>query len=140
MLLKRRSDESGAAAVEFALVVPVLLAIIFGIVDFSLAFNYRTQLNNAAIQSARNYVLTSDDAEALAAANDALPASGKVTASQVAISRLEDGSATTGSCPDTWTASPRNAIEVVITVSDKPSVTRFFGSFDFTGRGVAACR
>ncbi len=44
------SHESGAAVVEFALVIPVLLVVLLGILDFGKAFNYwidETQLASA---------------------------------------------------------------------------------------------
>lgn len=140
MFRKKRFNEEGAAAVEFALVVPVLLMLVFGIVDYSIAFNYRTQLNNAAIQGARHYVLTSNSTETLAVINDSLPASGKVTSSQVQVQLLTNDVASTGQCPTAWAASPRRAIRVQLTVSGKPSTTGMFGPFNFSGRGVAACR
>ena len=43
-------DDSGVALVEFALVLPILLVVLFGIVDFGKAFNYwidETHLANA---------------------------------------------------------------------------------------------
>jgi len=43
-------DESGAALVEFALVLPLLLLLLFGLLDFGKAFNYwidETHLANA---------------------------------------------------------------------------------------------
>ena len=42
-------DESGVALVEFALVLPILLVILFGVLDFGKAFNYwidETHLSN----------------------------------------------------------------------------------------------
>ena len=141
MFQKRKKDESGAAAVEFALVVPVLLTLIFGIVDFSLAFNYRTQLNNAAIQGARHYVLTGDKTESVAVINSAVPSGPALTADDnVKFFRIAGATETLNEiCPAAWVASPRNAIRIQIEVS-RPSTTGLFGDFDFKGRGVAACR
>jgi Flp pilus assembly protein TadG len=51
--MKRRRHERGAAAVEFALVMPILLLIVFGIIDFGYLYGQKLALNNAARQSAR---------------------------------------------------------------------------------------
>ena len=48
----RRGDR-GAAAVEFALIVPVLLVVVFGIIDFGLLMNSSSLLSNAAREGAR---------------------------------------------------------------------------------------
>ena len=45
--------QQGAAAVEFALIVPWLIAIIFGISQFGIAFNSWITLSNAAREGAR---------------------------------------------------------------------------------------
>lgn len=47
------SSMQGAAAVEFALVLPVLLLILLGIVDFSLALYDKAVLTNASREGAR---------------------------------------------------------------------------------------
>jgi Flp pilus assembly protein TadG len=47
-----RADR-GVAAVEFAVVVPVLLLIVFGILDFGRAINYKNELTQVANQVAR---------------------------------------------------------------------------------------
>ncbi len=49
---RARTDE-GAAAVEFALVVPLLLVLVFGIIDFGILFGQNLSLNNAARDSSR---------------------------------------------------------------------------------------
>lgn len=49
----RRLPQQGAAAVEFALVLPVLLLILLGIVDFSLALYDKAVITNASREGAR---------------------------------------------------------------------------------------
>jgi Flp pilus assembly protein TadG len=48
-------DDTGAAAVEFALVLPVLLVIIFGITAFGITFNNYIQLSNGVRAVARTF-------------------------------------------------------------------------------------
>jgi Flp pilus assembly protein TadG len=48
-----RSADEGAAAVEFALVVPLLLLLVFGIIQFGMTFGQILALNNASRQGAR---------------------------------------------------------------------------------------
>lgn len=52
-LRRRRFGEGGAAAVEFAMILPVLLLILFGIVQFGLLFSVQNQMINAAREAAR---------------------------------------------------------------------------------------
>lgn len=48
-----RRRESGASAVEFGLIAPVLLLLVFGIMSFGILFAQTLALNNAARQGAR---------------------------------------------------------------------------------------
>lgn len=69
--------ERGAAAVEFALVLPILLAVVFGIVEFSWTFNQQISLTNAARESARymaiHYAETGAEATAISQGLAAAP-------------------------------------------------------------------
>jgi Flp pilus assembly protein TadG len=56
----RRWRDRGAAAVEFAIIVPVLIALIFGSIEFGLAVNARTQVQNAAREGVRVASLTAN--------------------------------------------------------------------------------
>ena len=49
----RRSRESGQALVEFALILPFFLLIVFGIIQFGIGLNYWLDLNRIANQGAR---------------------------------------------------------------------------------------
>ncbi|WP_110206577.1 TadE/TadG family type IV pilus assembly protein [Nocardioides daejeonensis] len=52
--------ERGAAALEFALVVPILMGLVMGIVDFGIAINRDTLVNNAVREGAREASLNPD--------------------------------------------------------------------------------
>jgi Flp pilus assembly protein TadG len=52
-LRARLADQSGAALVEFALVLPVLLLILFGTLDFGKAYNYWIDETHLASEGAR---------------------------------------------------------------------------------------
>jgi len=50
---KKLRSESGASAVEFALLLPVLMMILFGIIEFGLALYRQAILTNASREGAR---------------------------------------------------------------------------------------
>jgi len=56
-----RRDQEGAAAVEFALLLPLLVLLLFGMIEFGLAFNTRIQATNAAREAARRAVVGIDN-------------------------------------------------------------------------------
>jgi Flp pilus assembly protein TadG len=91
-LRARLADQSGAALVEFALVLPVLLLILFGTLDFGKAYNYwidETHLaNEGARYAAVNQSPSSDPSVSLL---DAIRA-------QADTAELRDGG--TGAVPD----------------------------------------
>ncbi len=63
----RLRSESGAELVEFALVLPILLLVLGGIIDFALLLHHQQVLSNAAREGARLAVLpgyTSSDVAA----------------------------------------------------------------------------
>ena len=65
------SDERGVALVEFALILPILAALLFGMLDFGRAVNYWTDATHLTHEGARMAAVgrwpTSDDGESLAA-------------------------------------------------------------------------
>lgn len=65
---RRRQGESGAAAVEFALILPIFLMLLFGIIDFGYAINRGSMINNAARDAAREASLGQDHATVVAKA------------------------------------------------------------------------
>jgi hypothetical protein len=52
-----RSNERGASAVEFALVVPVLFLLLFGMIDYGLLFNNSLALRQGIREAAREGVV-----------------------------------------------------------------------------------
>jgi Flp pilus assembly pilin Flp len=54
-------DEDGAAAVEFAFLLPLLVLLLFGFIQFGIALNTRIQATNAAREAARAAVVGIDN-------------------------------------------------------------------------------
>ena len=80
MPLSRPRGDRGASAVEFALVVPLLLAVLFSIIDLGFAINRYTVLNNAAREGVRAASLSASKSEVDKVVNDSLSdLKGKVT-------------------------------------------------------------
>jgi Flp pilus assembly protein TadG len=121
--------ERGAAAVEFALVLPILLVLIFGIVEFGRAFQVRATLEAAAREGARVMAVQNDPAAARTAVQSASTSlNPSVTADQIAI--------TPDSC-DTATAGTNAVVTISYT---EPFLTGFFGDgIDLSVNGVMRC-
>lgn len=68
-----QEHDRGAVAVEFALVAPILLALVGGIVEFSHAFNIQISVTQAAREAAREMAITNDQDDARAAAAAGAP-------------------------------------------------------------------
>lgn len=67
------SRDDGAAAVELALVLPVLLLLVTGIIYFGLAFHAKIELSGAVREGARKMALGKTTADAQAAVEAAAP-------------------------------------------------------------------
>jgi Flp pilus assembly protein TadG len=73
--------DTGAAAVEFALVLPILLLVLFGIIDFGRAYNMQLALTQGAREGVRVVALGGTTAQATTRTQDAaFPVTGAVIA------------------------------------------------------------
>lgn len=76
---RRRQPDRGAAAVEFALVMPLLLLVVFGLIDFGRMLNAQITLTEAAREGARANALSSSVGSRVDLASQNLGPSGTVT-------------------------------------------------------------
>jgi Flp pilus assembly protein TadG len=65
--------ERGAAAVEFALVLPLVVMLVFGIINFGRGYNAKIELTGAVREGARELALGKTQAQAEAKVRDAAP-------------------------------------------------------------------
>ena len=112
-------SELGAAAVEFALILSLLVAIIGGIVDFGFAFNAQISLTHAAREAVRIEAIGTGDPVAAATNAFSAPA---VTGFDVAVDP----------CSDSDPARVR-------TSADYNFFFLPFGSRNLTSEGVMRC-
>ncbi|TSE14941.1 pilus assembly protein [Arthrobacter sp. KBS0703] len=70
---RARRRDRGAVAVEFALVAPLLLALIAGIVEFSHAYNLQISVTQAAREAARTMAIDNNQGAAELAAAAGAP-------------------------------------------------------------------
>jgi Flp pilus assembly protein TadG len=115
-------DERGAAAVEFAMVVPLLMLMLSAIIDYGARYQYVHQLNGAAAVAARDMSIRNDRALAQTAGTAALPTGGTGTSWSI-------------------TACVPNGNTVVTVTSTRQTATKMFGStFSVTAKAVARCQ
>jgi Flp pilus assembly protein TadG len=69
MRRRMHTDQGGAAAVEFALILPILMLFIFGIIEFGFIFNRWVSVTHAAREGVRVMSVGGDDAEEAAMAS-----------------------------------------------------------------------
>lgn len=115
--------ERGAVAVEFALVAPLLLAIVVAIVEFSSFYNLQISVTQAAREAAREMAVSCDAGRAAA--------QGVAGAPGVAIA---PGNFTfAGAC------TPGSTVTATVNFS-RPALTGFFGpTVTVTGQGAMRC-
>jgi Flp pilus assembly protein TadG len=130
VLKNKLLGERGASAVEFGLIVPILLILVLGIVEFGHAFQVQGTLSSAAREGARAMALRNSQDEAKDAVQAAAAALDPgVTDAQISISPSV--------CP-----AGTSTTNVTLTIDyPKPFLTGFFGaSIDLSGTGVMRCQ
>ena len=128
----RPADDRGAAAAEMALIMPILLLLVFGIIDFGRMLNAQITLTQAAREGARS--------QALGIAPDARV---RAAASNLDNLKIDPGPACVTDSPSTAnaTVTVSHTFEFVTPVG---ALAAMFGS-DFgqtaqlTGKGVMPC-
>jgi Flp pilus assembly protein TadG len=127
-MFRRPPNERGAAAVEFALILPVFVLLIVGMLEFARAYNAQISISNAAREGARVMAIHDDASLARASAIDAaVSLNPALVGGDVAIS------------PASCTAAVDGTVEVSIDY-DLPLMTGFFGiTLPISGVGVMLC-
>lgn len=57
----RNNDQQGASAIEFALILPLILTLMIGIIEFGFLFNQQISITQAAREGARDYAIHHSD-------------------------------------------------------------------------------
>ncbi len=125
MWRRRWGSERGAAAVEFALILPILVLILFGVIEFGGVYNAQLMVTGAAREAARTMALHGDPAAAESVAVDA------------AIG-IDPGDLEVSVSPAACAAGT----DVTVTVDyDRPFLTGLFGaSLELTGLATRRCQ
>jgi Flp pilus assembly protein TadG len=117
-----RSNRRGAAAVELALVMPILLTVVFGVIQYGMVIHTRHLMVYAAREAARSYVVGESDAD---------------EAETLALNRLSD---TPFSYTVTVTEPEDGESDVTVSISlpmAEAAIISYIGSSLFSGDIVA---
>lgn len=121
----KHDSERGAAAVEFAILLPLLLMLVLGIIEFGRAYNTQLTLTNAARDGVRVMAINnSPTAAATAVQNAATSVSTTIPASAITVS------------PTVCSTGAQVTVTIKYTLS---TITGIAGPFAMTGKGVMLC-
>jgi Flp pilus assembly protein TadG len=132
----RKSGERGAAAVEFAIVLPLLILLVFGIVQFSIAYNRQQGLHAAAREGARLASLPqTTSSEVVSRVKSAL--NGVLSPSQINATTITVSPG--GSQPCNGAAAGTHVV-VTVAAGDQLTIPLFSNlALTLTGRGEFLC-
>jgi Flp pilus assembly protein TadG len=118
-------SDRGAAAVEFAILLPLLLMLVLGTIEFGRAYNAQITLTNAARDGVRVMAIANDPTGAKTAAKSAA-ASVSTTIATSDITLSSDACST--------------GTQVTLTIRyNLSTITGIAGPFPMTGKGVMLC-
>ncbi|RAX47022.1 pilus assembly protein [Arthrobacter sp. AQ5-06] len=125
-----RASERGAVAVEFAIVAPLLVMLLLGIMEFSRAYNAQASLSAAAREGVRVMAISNNPATAKTAAkNTAVSLQPGLVDTNIAFKNLDTG---------TTICAAGNRMTITITYS-LSTMTGIAGPFPMTGKGAMLC-
>jgi Flp pilus assembly protein TadG len=122
MRRRLRRDDDGAALVEFALVLSLLVMLVFGIIEFGRAYNAQVTLTQATREGVRVLAITGDQSAAAAATKNAATS---LTSDAVTVS--------TGTCVPGYPTTVKASYPLTYDIP-------FFGSKTLTLTGSAVMR
>jgi Flp pilus assembly protein TadG len=125
--------QAGAAAVELALVLPILLLLVFGIVDFGRAYNAKISLTQAAREGARVRALGGD---AAATTTRAQLAAGFLPATSVSVG-VGTACPANPSATDVATVTATTTFSYITPIGALAGLAT--GPLNLTGTGVMRC-
>ena len=130
-----RKAEDGAVAVEFAILAPLLIMILLGIMEFGRAYNVQISLSNAAREGVRVMAINSNQTAAKSAARNAAGALNPGLTDERIIFKYQTNPATT----PVPTACAAN-IQVTVTIDYAlTTMTGIAGPFAMEGTGTMQC-
>ena len=124
-----KNSERGAAAVEFALVAPILVMLLLGIMEFGRAYNAQVSLTSAAREGVRVMAVSNNPTSARAAAKNAAVSLNPA---------LVDADIVFSSTNGTSSCTASHQVTVTITYSLK-TLTGIAGPFAMKGKSVMLC-
>ena len=117
------ASSDGVALVEFAIVVPILLLLLVGILDTGRAVNAYVTISNASREGARYAALNPTAAPAAIRSSAVLPHAQQLDASGIAVSVTYSGSVTSTACPVPTTTAPPASSPAPTTIPVRVDVT-----------------
>lgn len=111
-------DQSGASAVEFGLLAPVLLLLLAGIVDFGLTLNNYLELTDAVRVGARQFAIAGQTTTPMSSSTTAIQAAAaNLTTANITITYSVNGAACTtdATCATALTAGSGQPASVTAT-------------------------
>jgi Flp pilus assembly protein TadG len=120
-----KQSERGSAAVEFAILLPLLLMLVLGTIEFGRAYNAQITLTNAARDGVRVMAINNDPSGARTAAKNAAGSvSSTITDANITIS------------PGTCSKDKQVTVTIKYNLA---TMTGIAGPFPMTGKGVMLC-